>query len=204
MNISPVILTLIALAAVVILVVTALSKKKIVASSFTKKPLMNKAEIRLFRMLQEELPSNWTVLCQVAYGGFLANRNFGKFMSMKDYVSTARLDRSEPIENDELAQAEVASDFAEALDDTLHDYANKLEKLRTIDFGPKLAVNEGAVVKLSGRHFVIAVSTSKFTCQGRELMGISTMAPIFEAIEGARAGETVQFNGRDLTVEDVE
>jgi hypothetical protein len=117
-----------------------------------------------------------------------------------DYVSTARLDRSEPIENDELAQAEVASDFAEALDDTLHDYANKLEKLRTIDFGPKLAVNEGAVVKLSGRHFVIAVSTSKFTCQGRELMGISTMAPIFEAIEGARAGETVQFNGRDLTV----
>ena len=121
-----------------------------------------------------------------------------------DYVSTARLDRSEPIENDELAQAEVASDFAEALDDTLHDNANKLEKLRTIDFGPKLAVNEGAVVKLSGRHFVIAVSTSKFTCQGRELMGISTMAPIFEAIEGARAGETVQFNGRDLTVEDVE
>jgi len=121
-----------------------------------------------------------------------------------DYVSTARLDRSEPIENDELAQAEVASDFAEALDDTLHDYADKLEKLRTIDFGPKLAVGEGAVVKLSGRHFVIAVSTSKFTCQGRELMGISTMAPIFEAIEGARAGETVQFNGRDLTVEDVE
>ncbi|BAQ39170.1 hypothetical protein PA257_2570 [Pseudomonas aeruginosa] len=51
---------------------------------------------------------------------------------------------------------------------------------------------------------MIAVSTSKFTCQGRELMGISTMAPIFEAIEGARAGETVQFNGRDLTVEDVE
>ena len=121
-----------------------------------------------------------------------------------DYVSTARLDRSEPIENDELAQAEVASDFAEALDDTLHDYAEKLEKLRTIDFGPKSAVAEGAVVKLSGRHFVIAVSTSKFTCQGRELMGISTMAPIFEAIEGARAGEPVQFNGRDLTVEDVE
>ena len=51
--------------------------------------------------------------------------------------------------------------------------------------------------------FVIAVSTSRFTCHGRELMGISTMAPIFEAIEGARAGETVQFNGRDLTVEAV-
>ena len=120
-----------------------------------------------------------------------------------DYVSTARLDRSEPIENDEPAQAEVASDFAEALDDTLDDYADKLDKLRAIDFGPKSAVAEGAVIKLSGKYFVIAVSTSRFTCHGRELMGISTMAPIFEAIEGARAGETVQFNGRDLTVEAV-
>lgn len=120
-----------------------------------------------------------------------------------EYVSTARLDRSEPIENDEHAQAEVASDFAEALDDTLEDYADKLEKLRTVDFGPKSAVHEGAVVKLSGRYFVIAVSTSKFTCNGRELMGISTMAPIFEAIEGARAGETVQFNGRNIVVEEV-
>jgi len=121
-----------------------------------------------------------------------------------EYVSTARLDRSEPIENDELAQAEVASDFAEALDDTLHDYADKLQKLTTIDFGPKSAVGEGAVVKLSGRYFVVAVSTSKFSCRGREFMGISTMAPIFEAIEGATAGETVQFNGRELTVEAVE
>ena len=120
-----------------------------------------------------------------------------------DYVSAARSDRSEPTENDERAQAEIASDFSESLDDTLHDQVDKLETLRTIDFGPKSAVSEGAVVKLSGRWFVIAVSTSKFTCQGRELMGISTMAPIFEAIEGAKAGEVVQFNGRTLTVEDV-
>ena len=119
------------------------------------------------------------------------------------YVSTARLDRSEPIENDEHAQAEIASDFAEALDDTLHDYDDKLEKLEMIDFGPKSAVSEGAVVKLSGRYFVMAVSTSKFSCRGRELMGISTMAPIFKAIEGARAGDTVTFNGKNVTVEEV-
>src|SRR5215510_10669989 len=33
-----------------------------------------------------------------------------------DYVADARLDRSEPIENDEQAQAEIASDLSEALD----------------------------------------------------------------------------------------
>lgn len=56
-------------------------------------------------------------------------------------------------------------------------------------------------MRLSGRYFVIA--TSKFTCDGREVMGISTMAPIFEAIKGARAGETVEFDGRKLVIEDV-
>jgi len=118
-----------------------------------------------------------------------------------DYVADARLDRSEPIEDDERAQAEIASDLSEALDDTLHDHTDKLDKLRKIDFGPKSAVTEGALVRLSGRYFIIAVSTGKFICDGREVIGISTMAPIFEAIEGARAGETVEFKGRRLVIE---
>jgi hypothetical protein len=120
-----------------------------------------------------------------------------------DYVAAARLDRTEPIESDEQAQAEFASDLSEALDDSLHDHTHKLAKLRAIDFGPKSTVTEGALVRLSGRYFMIAVSTGKFTCDGREVMGISTMAPIFEAIKGARPGETVEFNGRKLVIEDV-
>lgn len=120
-----------------------------------------------------------------------------------DYVADARLDRSEPIENDEHAQAEVASDFSEALDDAIHDHSDKLDKLRRIDFGPKSTVAEGALVRLSGHWFIIAVSTAKFTCEGQEIVGISTMAPIFEAIEGARAGETVYFKGRKLLIEDI-
>ena len=78
-----------------------------------------------------------------------------------DYVADARPDRSEPIESDEQAQAEIASDLSEALDDTLHDHTDKLDKLREVNFGPKSIVTEGALVRLSGRHFVIAVSTSK-------------------------------------------
>ena len=57
---------------------------------------------------------------------------------LPDYVSTARLDRSEPIENDEQFRPRSRATSLKALDDTLHDYANKLEKLRTIDFGPQV------------------------------------------------------------------
>lgn len=121
----------------------------------------------------------------------------------EDYVGSARLDRSEPIEDDEQAQAELASELSEALDDTVHSYSDKIAKLSVIDFGPKSKVEEGAVVKLGGRFFVIAVSTDKFVCDGHEMMGISTQAPIYAALEGKRAGDSVSFNGKDLVIEAV-
>lgn len=124
--------------------------------------------------------------------------------SREDYlgfVSSARLDRTEPIENDEQAQAEFASDLSEAFDQPVHDHADKISKLLEIDFGPKGRVEEGAIVKLMDRYFVIAVATDRFTCDGTELMGVSLHAPLFQAIEGKAAGEACKFNGRDLVLD---
>jgi transcription elongation GreA/GreB family factor len=120
-----------------------------------------------------------------------------------DYVSSARVDRTEPIEDDELAQAAFARDLAEAFDEPVHAHADKIAKLERIDFGPKSVVEEGAIVKVAGRQFVVAVATDRFTCDGNELMGISTAAPLYAAIEGKRAGETCDFNGRRIEVEAV-
>lgn len=124
--------------------------------------------------------------------------------SYLQYISAARLDRTEPIENDEQAQAAFARDLSEAFDQPIHAHSAKIEKLRHIDFSPKHAVEEGAIVKVAGRHFVIAVATDKFTCEGRELMGISAEAPIYQAMAGKGAGDSCFFNGRTLTVESVE
>src|SRR3954453_9108875 len=75
-----------------------------------------------------------------------------------EYVGIAQLDRSEPIEDDEQAHAELASDLSEAFDGTVHSHSDKIEKLAAMDFGPKSKVEEGSVVKLGGRFFVITVS----------------------------------------------
>jgi hypothetical protein len=45
-----------------------------------------------------------------------------------EYVGSTRLDRSEPIEDDEQAQAELASDLSEAFDDAVHSHSDKIEK----------------------------------------------------------------------------
>lgn len=119
------------------------------------------------------------------------------------FVSSARLDRTEPIEADEQAQAEFASDLSEAFDPPVHAHAEKIARLQEIDFGPKAQVEEGAVVKLMDRFFVIAVATDRFTCDGTELMGVSVDAPLFQAIKGKAAGDTCSFNGRSFTIDEV-
>jgi hypothetical protein len=118
-----------------------------------------------------------------------------------DYVASARLDRTEPIENDEQAQAEFARDLSEAFDQPIHAHADKIAKLQRIDFGPKHKVEEGAIVKMMDRYFVIAVATDRFVCDGTELMGVSVQAPLFQTIEGKAAGDACTFNGRDFVVD---
>jgi hypothetical protein len=129
---------------------------------------------------------------------FEASRN-----SYLDYVASAGLDRTEPVENDELAQAAFARDLSEGFHEPVHAHADKIARLRRIDFGPKRSVEEGAIVTVAGRQFVVAVATDRFTCDGKELMGISTAAPLYAAIEGKQPGDTCTFNGREIRIEAV-
>ena len=55
-----------------------------------------------------------------------------------EYVGSARLDRSEPIENDEQAPAELASALSEAFDDTFHSYSDKIRSSRRWTSGTTL------------------------------------------------------------------
>lgn len=119
------------------------------------------------------------------------------------FLAESRMDRTEPIENDEAAYAEWASELAEAFDQPVHGHAEKLDRLRSIDFGPKTQIEEGAVVQVGGRNLVIAVATTQFESDGQTFMGISTSAPIYEELEGKSAGENVDFRGRSMTIDAV-
>jgi hypothetical protein len=56
-------------------------------------------------------------------------------------------------------------------------------------------------MRLSGRYFVIAVSTCTFTRDGREVVGIST--PDFGQSKDHGAGESGELSRRKLVIEDV-
>lgn len=79
----------------------------------------------------------------------------------------------------------------------------KLAAMEEIDFGPKDSVEPGAIVTVDGNHYVIAIATDNFTCEGIELMGLSPLAPISKAIQGREKSDTVDFRGNTLRIENV-
>lgn len=117
-----------------------------------------------------------------------------------EFIASARLDRTEPHEIDEISQATMAGDLAEAFDQPVQEHSEKLAVLEEMEFGPCDSVREGAVVQLEDRWFVISISTARFDFDGKTFMGISTAAPIYEDLEGSKAGDTVTFRDQKLKV----
>lgn len=116
------------------------------------------------------------------------------------FLREAMVIENEPIEIDELAQAKFQADLASGFEQPVHVAEAKLRTISELDFGPKEAVEPGAVVCVQGRHFAIGVSTARFFCDGTEMMGISTNAPFYAAIEGLKAGDVAEFNDREFEV----
>lgn len=119
------------------------------------------------------------------------------------YLAGAASRGDEPSDPDASSQAHNSAVLAQFFECPIHSHEEALATLQRIDFGPKDEVAEGAAVRIGGRWFVVGVATSAFECDGRSYMGISTQAPIYQAIAGARAGDAVQFRDRELQVEEV-
>ena len=123
--------------------------------------------------------------------------------SYREYLAGAARDRTEPSDQDAESQEFESSEVATAFECPLHSYEDAIAKIKKIDFGPKETVSEGALIRFSGKWFIVAVASEAFESEGVTIMGISTQAPIYQAIEGYRAGGLAVFNGKRVTIEAV-
>ena len=119
------------------------------------------------------------------------------------YLAGARRDRSEPVDQDQASQEFGNAELAEYFEGPTRTQEAALARLRSIDFGPKSRVEEGAAVQVDNRWYVVGVATQAFVCDGQAYMGISTEAPIYSALEGAMAGDSVEFRGRAWKIQAV-
>jgi transcription elongation GreA/GreB family factor len=120
-----------------------------------------------------------------------------------DYLRRSAHDQSEAEDYGQAAKQFEDAEVAQAFECPIQTHMEAIAKLSEIDFGPKLEVVEGASVRFNGHWFVVATATKEFMCDGIPYMGISKEAPIFEAMQGKAAGDTFEFNGREIRIEAV-
>ena len=117
------------------------------------------------------------------------------------FLEGTHLAEGEGHDNEDMAQARMSLDLADAFDEPLHSHEAKITAIRSLDFGPKTEVGPGAVVGFNGRRFVVAVSTRKFECDGETYMGISVDSAIYKRIDGLTEGEKFVHNGTEMTLD---
>lgn len=123
--------------------------------------------------------------------------------SHKIYADGADLDEESSLELDDFAQQSQSTDSARNLEMRINQAKENLEAFKNVR--PELVneITEGNVVLTDKINFVIGLAFKDFEWEGRKFIGISTEAPIFEALVGKRQGDKVEFNGIQYTIEEI-
>lgn len=123
--------------------------------------------------------------------------------SERIYVEGADLDEESSLELDDFAQQSQSTDAARSLRIRINQATEDLENFKTLR--PELVdeITEGNVVLTDKMNFVIGLSFKDFEWENKKFIGISTQAPIFEALVGKRAGDRLEFNGINYTIEEI-
>lgn len=119
------------------------------------------------------------------------------------FLHDAMTEGMESHDNSEIAEARENADLAAAFDEPVHRHHAKIDVLENLDFALTDRVGPGAVVSFNGRCFIVAVSTTRFDHDGQTYMGISPQSPIYQVLNGLKAGDSFTHNGREFTLETV-
>ena len=117
------------------------------------------------------------------------------------FLSGNLLDREEIIDQDDQSHHRQSIEVSDQLEHQAHVHLNHLDAINQISFDPTDVVKPGAIVSVNGRCLIVAVPKAPFTIDGRHFMGISVAAPIYQCLEGKRAGDTFEFNNKKFTIE---
>lgn len=115
-------------------------------------------------------------------------------------INEADLDNNSIAENQTEQMLREARVENESLDH-LKEEINYLEDYHS--FGNKDEVGPSTLVKTSLANLVVSVPAKPFKVDGEEYYGVSTESPVYEALEGRKPGDTVEFNGQNVEIREV-
>lgn len=124
-------------------------------------------------------------------------------MKYSDFLTGNLLDKTEVVDDDDQSHHRQSIEISNQLEEQAHVHTEHLETINKISFEPTDVVQPGAIVSVNGRCLIVAVSKPAFQVDGRDFLGISPSAPIYNCLKGKKAGDMFTFNNMDFTIEAV-
>jgi len=117
--------------------------------------------------------------------------------------SAARLEPDSSFSVDDQSQSAEAGDLGGLYEDVAERQHSTLAHAESLDFAPTSEIQPGAIVVLDDNHYVVGAVSSPFECDGITYEGMTTEAPLYEALKGLHAGDTFTFAATEHRIDSV-
>ncbi len=106
---------------------------------------------------------------------------------------------------EELSQDVAANSTRETIARELSFAQDELQLLNRLVIEEPLhdEITLGSVVETDQRTFYVSASIENFTADGKKIFGISTKAPIYEAMKGLKKGDKFEMRNQHYKIKDV-
>ena len=107
--------------------------------------------------------------------------------------SAARLEPDSSFSVDDQSQSAEAGDLGRLYEDVAARQHSTVALAEGLDFASTSEIRPGAIVVLDDNHYVVGVVSSPFECDGVTYEGMTTDAPLYDALKDLHAGDTFTF-----------
>ena len=112
------------------------------------------------------------------------------------YVNASDLDEDSTIDPDDLSRQVEFKDLQLRFEVLLKEAQDNLALVESeLSNEERDRVEEGSILELNNHFIFIGISVPKFTLGTKEVISISTEAPIFQEFKDKKKGDRVQFAG---------
>lgn len=122
----------------------------------------------------------------------------------EEFLSSHQPNDTEVRDMGDNSQYHASQELAETFHHQIHNDEEAVSLIESIDFGPKDKVEAGAVIQTPNLNLIVATSTPSFQFEGKKYVGISTQAPIYQAIQGKSIGDKCLYNNVDFTISNIQ
>jgi hypothetical protein len=117
--------------------------------------------------------------------------------------SMVDIDESDTVDPEDFSHQYESGEMEQLMRVQMNKEQGNLEKLKSIDFGPKNTVSCGALVQTNQFNFLIGFATVPFEVDGSQIVGISNESPIYAIMATMKSGDSFSFRGNNYTIENI-